>query len=522
MEREIAVSCRHVTKKYSLYRRERDKLLGLLLNQRRSVEFTALSDINVNFYQGEIVGIIGLNGSGKSTLASIITGISYPTSGEVTVKGSVNMLSASAGMESNLTGRENIRYKCLLMGLSARETARLEDQIIEFADIGIYMDQPIKMYSSGMQSRLGFAISVHMDPDILIVDEALSVGDGSFADKCLAKMDEFKRGGKTILFVSHSVMQMNDFCDKVLWLHKGKIVAMGQPQDLILPYCGFAREYNAMTNAQREEYVPAFTELAKKHLGHIPPKKISIFGSCVSRDALEFDAEKRFSLGTYIARQSMVSSVSPPIEFSEEELKNASPFRKRAVVHDLEKDAFSCLQSDGSEYLLIDLIDERFALAEFRGSIVTVSNEFREAQIEGTGKDELKVYDKDLDDPVVLEKVDEFCRRIREIYPQEKIILQKALFLDRYYTKDGHETRPFPGYILANNKVVNAQLERLYARVLKNIPGAYVIDLCGKYQCHEAHKWGLSPYHYEAAYYQELIKMMVEYVSADAYGRAEP
>ena len=258
----------------------------------------------------------------------------------------------------------------------------------------------------------------------------------------------------------------------------------------------------------------------QKNMDSIAAKKISIFGSCVSRDVLEYDADKRFSLVTYIARQSMVSSVSPPVKFSEEELKNASPFKRRAVAHDLKKDVFTCLQSDGSEYLLLDLIDERFRLAKFRGSVVTVSNEFTESQIASGLR--LKTYMKNVKNPFVLRKVDEFCRRIREIYPQEKIILQKALFLDRYYTKDGHETRPFPGYILANNKVVNAQLERLYARVLKNIPGAYVIDLCGKYQCHEAHKWGLSPYHYEAAYYQELIKMMVEYVSADAYGRAEP
>lgn len=266
MEQRIAISCQHITKKYRLYRGETDKLRGLLFKHVKSVEFAALSDINVDFYAGEIVGIIGLNGSGKSTLASIITGISYPTAGTLTVNGEVNMLSANAGMESNLTGRENIRYKCLLMGMSARQAESLESKIIEFADIGIYIDQPVKMYSSGMLSRLGFAISVHMDPDILIVDEALSVGDGSFADKCLKKMNEFKASGKTILFVSHSVMQMNDFCDKVIWLHKGKILAMGTPQEILMPYCGFAREYNAMTNQEREQYVPDIELLKWKYI----------------------------------------------------------------------------------------------------------------------------------------------------------------------------------------------------------------------------------------------------------------
>lgn len=514
MERKIAISCQHITKKYHLYNREVDKLRGLLFNRIRSEEFTALSDINVDFYQGEIVGIIGLNGSGKSTLASIITGISYPTEGTVKVNGSVNMLSANAGMESNLTGRENIRYKCLLMGLSARQAAKLEDQIIEFADIGIYIDQPIKMYSSGMQSRLGFAISVHMNPDILIVDEALSVGDGSFADKCLAKMNEFKKNGKTILFVSHSVMQMNGFCDKVMWLHKGKILAMGPPEEILLPYCGFAREYNSVTNSQRESYVPSFPELTKKYLRKSPPspKSISIFGSCVSRDLLEpeFDTNKRLKVATYIARQSIVSSVFPPVEFLEGELKNESPFRRRAVEHDFKKDAFICFRSDGSEYLLIDLIDERFAMAKFRGSVVTVSNEFRESQI--VPADELENFPKDITDSKIMEKVDEFCRRIMEIYPQEKIIIQKALFLDFYYSKDNRKTCKFPKYILANNRKVNAQLERLYARLSENIPGAYVIDICKQYQCDEAHKWGLSPMHYEPAYYEEVIKRIIDYI----------
>ena len=221
MEHSTAIECIHLYKRYPLYHGDYERLKGLLLPKYTPKEFTALDDVNLTFQKGEIVGIIGLNGSGKSTLASIITGITYPTKGTVQVDGEVNMLSASAGMENHLTGMENIYYKGLLLGFSPRQIASLEDHIVSFADIGVHIDQPVRTYSSGMRSRLGFAISVHMNPDILIIDEALAVGDNSFTEKCLAKMNEFKKRKKTILFVSHSVNQMEDFCDKVIWLHQG-------------------------------------------------------------------------------------------------------------------------------------------------------------------------------------------------------------------------------------------------------------------------------------------------------------
>lgn len=516
MEQKIAISCQHITKKYRLYGREMDKLRGLLFSHVKTVEFTALSDISVDFYAGEIVGIIGLNGSGKSTLASIITGISYPTSGALTVNGEVNMLSANAGMESNLTGRENIRYKCLLMGMSARQAEALEDRIIEFADIGIYIDQPVKMYSSGMLSRLGFAISVHMDPDILIVDEALSVGDGSFADKCLEKMNAFKASGKTILFVSHSVMQMNDFCDKVMWLHKGRILAMGAPQEILAPYCGFTREYNAMTNTERKDYVPDFEELQRKYLSitgsnDLQRAAVSIFGSCISRDCLEYAPDHSLQLATYIARQSMISAVSPPIGFQKEEIALSSNFRKNMVMHDFSKDAFELFRTDGSEYLMIDLIDERFRIAEFRGSVITASNEFAECGI--AAEQELKFLRKKPDDQELLEKVDEFCERIKEIYPEEKIIIHRGRFLDRYISKEGISSTRFPVNVRVYNAKMNALLDGLYARLLKNMPGAFLIDICAGYQCDETHKWGLNPIHYEPAYYEEVVSRVLEYIS---------
>ena len=266
MSKQVAIHCTHLYKRYPLYHGDFQRLKGLLFPWYHPEEFTALQDINLEFEQGEIVGIIGLNGSGKSTLACIITGITFPSEGEIQVLGNVNMLAASAGMQEQLTGMQNIYYKCILMGLDKHEIAEIQEKIIQFADIGKYIDQPLRTYSSGMRSRLGFAISVHMNPDILIIDEALSVGDNSFSDKCINKMNEIRQSGKTILFVSHSVPQMQDFCDKVMWLHQGRILGIEKPENIIMPYCGFAREFNAMTAQEREKFSPDLRDYQEKYL----------------------------------------------------------------------------------------------------------------------------------------------------------------------------------------------------------------------------------------------------------------
>ena len=262
----VAIKCQNIVKKYPMYYSDMERLKALLWHKHKPKEFMALDHIDVEFHSGEIMGIIGLNGSGKSTLASIIAGITYPSSGELSVQGEVNMLSANAGMENYLTGRENIRYKGMLLGFSPKHIANIEENIIHFADIGEHIDQQLRTYSSGMRSRLGFAISVHMDTDILIIDEALAVGDNSFTDKCLDKMNQFKEQGKTILFVSHSVNQMEGFCDKVMWLNKGHILGIEKPDDIIVPYCGFAREFNSMTTAERLLFSPTLKEYQEKYL----------------------------------------------------------------------------------------------------------------------------------------------------------------------------------------------------------------------------------------------------------------
>lgn len=263
---DVAVRCKNISKQYPIYTGDFERLKGLVLPHYKPKFFTALDGIDLELYKGEVLGIIGLNGSGKSTLSSIIAGITHASSGELSVRGEVSMLSVGAGIDSLLTGRENISFKCMLLGMSPAHIKEIEPAIIEFADIGIHIDLPVRTYSSGMKSRLGFAISTHLNPDILIIDEALSVGDNSFADKSLAKMMEFKEKGKTIVFVSHGVAQMNVFCDRVLWLHKGKILGCEKPERMIRPYCEFAREFIAMTKNERERFVPSLEAYQEKFL----------------------------------------------------------------------------------------------------------------------------------------------------------------------------------------------------------------------------------------------------------------
>ena len=262
---ENVIICEHITKDYPLYSSFGDKIKGLVMKNNKVNTFRALDDVSLTMKKGECVGLIGLNGSGKSTLASVITGITTPSSGKITVNGEVSMLCASSGMRPQLSGVDNIRFKCLLMGYNDKQIKEIEKEVIEFADIGIHIDQPVKTYSSGMRSRLGFAIAVHIDPEILIIDEALSVGDSSFADKCLKKVDEFKEQGKTIVFVSHAVTQMTEFCDRIVWINQGKLVGIGTPDEIIKPYCGFAREFNGMTNEQRRAAMPDLLEYQKKY-----------------------------------------------------------------------------------------------------------------------------------------------------------------------------------------------------------------------------------------------------------------
>lgn len=236
---EYAIQVKNVSKMYKLYEKPSDRLkesLGLT-RQKRYKEHYALKSIDFKVKKGETVGIIGTNGSGKSTILKIITGVLNPTAGEVQVNGRISaLLELGAGFNMEYTGIENVYLNGTMLGFSEKEIDERLDDILEFADIGDFVNQPVKSYSSGMFVRLAFAVAINIDPDILIVDEALSVGDVFFQAKCYRKFEEFKNQGKTILFVSHDLGSISKYCDRAILINKGVKLEEGTPKDMINMY----------------------------------------------------------------------------------------------------------------------------------------------------------------------------------------------------------------------------------------------------------------------------------------------
>lgn len=238
-DNKVAIEVSHLSKVYKLYDRNRDRLKEALhLSKNINVrEHYALNDVSLTVNTGETVGIIGTNGSGKSTILKIITGVLNPTAGDVRINGRISaLLELGAGFNMEFTGIENIYLNGTMIGFSEEEIdARLQD-ILDFADIGEFVYQKVKTYSSGMFVRLAFAVAINIDPEILIVDEALSVGDVFFQNKCYRKFEEFKKQGKTILFVSHDLSSISKYCDRVVLLERGKKIGEGVPKEIIDMY----------------------------------------------------------------------------------------------------------------------------------------------------------------------------------------------------------------------------------------------------------------------------------------------
>ena len=233
---DIAIQVRNVEKVYKLYDKPSDRIVEALGfgRSRRHKEHHALKGVDLTIRQGECVGIIGTNGSGKSTILKIITGVVNPTRGEVTVNGRISaLLELGAGFNMEYNGIENIYLNGTMIGFTEKEIDEKLDAILEFADIGEYVYQPVKTYSSGMFVRLAFAVAINIDPEILIVDEALSVGDVFFQAKCYHKFEEFKEMGKTIVFVSHDLSSISKYCDKVVLLNQGVKLGEGEPKKMI-------------------------------------------------------------------------------------------------------------------------------------------------------------------------------------------------------------------------------------------------------------------------------------------------
>ena len=242
LNNDIAIKVENLTKVYHLYDKPQDRLKEALNPFKKSYhhDFFAVNDISFEIKKGETVGIIGKNGAGKSTLLKMITGVLNPTSGSIQVNGKIaSLLELGAGFNPEMTGMENIYLNGMLMGFSKQEMESKVDAILEFADIGEFISQPVKVYSSGMFARLAFSVAINVEPDILIVDEALSVGDARFQTKCIRKMEDLAKKGITILFVTHDMQSINKFCKEVLWLQEGKIKQLGSPTEIIENYTSF-------------------------------------------------------------------------------------------------------------------------------------------------------------------------------------------------------------------------------------------------------------------------------------------
>lgn len=220
-----AIEFKNVTKKYKLYKNDKERFKGIFFKNIKAKEKNAIDDISFVVEKGESVALFGRNGAGKSTLLKMITQVVFPTSGEIYVSGRVSaLLELTAGFDMEFTGRENIYFRGQLMGIPHDEIKELEPEIVDFAELGDYIDQPVRTYSSGMKARLGFAINANIKPEILIVDEALSVGDKAFRLKCNAKINEIVESGVTFLFVTHSTSVAKDFCKRGIVMRQGKMI----------------------------------------------------------------------------------------------------------------------------------------------------------------------------------------------------------------------------------------------------------------------------------------------------------
>lgn len=238
----VSIEFEHVVQRFRVIRERPDSLREAFAKLLRRggnhfYDFQALKDVSFTIHDSETVGIIGLNGSGKSTILKIIAGVYKPSAGRITVNGHVaGLIELAAGFHPELTGRENIVLNGLLLGLNRKQIAAKEDSIIEFAELGDFIDSPVKQYSSGMYMRLGFAIAVQVDPDILLMDEILAVGDLPFQQKCLERVEEFRRARKTIILVSHGMKAIRDLCSRAILIDAGRVVADGDVDSVLARY----------------------------------------------------------------------------------------------------------------------------------------------------------------------------------------------------------------------------------------------------------------------------------------------
>lgn len=240
---DIAVRAADLSKRYDVYKRPADRLIELFTRRRRHEVFPALDGVSFDVEKGETVGVIGQNGAGKSTLLKLLCNVTRPSSGVLETHGTIaSILELGTGFHPEFTGRDNAALNAAILGLSPADIRRRLPDILEFSELGSFLDRPVKTYSSGMYMRLAFSVAVNVDPDILVIDEALAVGDGHFQKKCIEKIREFQERGKTILFCSHALYYISSICRRTLWLDQGRVMRFGPSLDVVHDYETFLRE----------------------------------------------------------------------------------------------------------------------------------------------------------------------------------------------------------------------------------------------------------------------------------------
>ncbi len=240
---DTAVRADRLTKHYSIYRKPGHRLVELFTGLRRHTVFPALEDVSFEIQKGETIGIVGQNGAGKSTLLKLLCRVTEATSGSLSTEGNIaSILELGTGFHPEFTGRDNAALNAAILGLSPAEVKHRLPAILEFSELGEFLDRPVKTYSSGMYMRLAFSVAVNVHPDILIIDEALAVGDGHFQKKCIDKIREFQEEGKTILFCSHALYYVSSICNRTLWIDRGRLKSIGPSLDVIHEYESFLRD----------------------------------------------------------------------------------------------------------------------------------------------------------------------------------------------------------------------------------------------------------------------------------------
>src|SRR5699024_4809389 len=330
---------RDIIKEYELYTNNKHKLKSLLGAKVNTKKFLALNGIKFDLKKGESIGIVGINGSGKSTLSNIIAGLGNQTRGTIKINGSSSILSISAGLNGELTGRENIELKCLMLGLTKKKIKELEPKIIEFSELNDIIDQPVKLYSSGMKAKLGFSISISLEPDLYIIDEALSVGDSAFTSKALNRLEQYKHKGKSMIFVSHSLSQIEKFCDKILWLEVGRIKSIGKTKEVIHYYKQFSGFWKKLNAYEKKEYLEMVTNATVyKRLDN--PNIRLYYPLQENYDWLKKKHEVRFELTSYLCHfksgdTKIYKNISEPnsFELSKTYLKKVYYVKKQAIIN---------------------------------------------------------------------------------------------------------------------------------------------------------------------------------------------